>query len=66
MSKKILRGSLSDEIMIAMVRLVDDVQVDTREPSHTDIGFQIQRCGLDKAVSVKYFTHIQNRPNIGK
>ncbi|MDD2299681.1 MAG: abortive infection family protein [Tissierellia bacterium] len=49
MSKKILRAPLSDEIVIAMACLVDDAQVDTREPSHSDIEFQIQRSGLEKA-----------------
>lgn len=46
---KILRAPLSDEIVIAMSRLVDDAQVETREPSHSDIEFQIQRTGLEKA-----------------
>lgn len=49
MSKKICRAPLSDEIVIAMANLVDDAQVDTREPSHSDIGFQIERSGLEKA-----------------
>lgn len=37
---------LSDPIVIAVARLVDDAQSDTREPSHSDIEFQIRRAGL--------------------
>lgn len=37
---------LSDAIIVAVGRLVDDAQSDTREPSHSDIDFQINRCGL--------------------
>lgn len=49
MSKAISRAPLSDEIVIAIARLVDDAQVETREPSHSDIEFQIRRSGLEKA-----------------
>jgi len=31
---------------VAVARLVDDAQTDTREPSHSDIEFQINRAGL--------------------
>lgn len=37
---------LTDSVIVAMSRLVDDAQVETREPSHSDIEFQISRCGL--------------------
>lgn len=37
---------LSDAIIVAVARLVDDAQCDTREPSHSDIEFQINRTGL--------------------
>jgi hypothetical protein len=42
------RGSapLSDPVIIAVSRLVDDAQTETREPSHSDIEFQITRAGL--------------------
>lgn len=37
---------LSDAIIIAVARLVDDAQSETREPSHSDLDFQISRAGL--------------------
>jgi len=37
---------LTDSIIVAIARLVDDAQVDTREPSHSDIEFQIVRARL--------------------
>jgi hypothetical protein len=37
---------LSDTIIVAVARLVDDSQSETREPSHSDIEFQINRAGL--------------------
>jgi hypothetical protein len=37
---------LTDAIIIAVARLVDDAQTETREPSHSDIEFQIQRANL--------------------
>jgi len=40
---------LSDSILIAVSRLVDDAQTDTREPSHSDIEFQINRSSLKQA-----------------
>lgn len=40
------RGPLSDEIIIAMSRLVDDAQQTRRDPSHSDLDFQIQRFNL--------------------
>lgn len=49
MTKAISGAPLSDEIVIAMASLVDDAQVATREPSHSDIEFQIQRSGLERA-----------------
>jgi len=37
---------LTDAVIIAIARLVDDAQTGTREPSHSDIEFQIQRARL--------------------
>jgi hypothetical protein len=33
-------------MIIAVARLVDDAQTETREPSHSDIEFQIRRARL--------------------
>lgn len=41
-----MNAPLSDAIIIAVSRLVDDAQSETREPSHSDIEFQINRTGL--------------------
>lgn len=40
---------LSDAIIIAVSRLVDDAQSETRVPSHSDLEFQIKRAGLSSA-----------------
>jgi hypothetical protein len=40
------RSPVSDSIIIAVARLVDDAQTETREPSHSEIEFQITRAGL--------------------
>lgn len=40
------RAPVNDAIIIAVARLVDDAQTETREPSHSDIEFQIGRAGL--------------------
>ena len=40
------RAPLSDSIIIAVAHLVDDAQSGTREPSHSDIEFQINRVQL--------------------
>jgi hypothetical protein len=42
------KGPLNDEIIIAVSRLVDDAQQVTREPSHSEIEFQIHRFNLQK------------------
>lgn len=39
---------LSDSIIISIARLVDDAQSETREPSHSDLDFQIGRARLTK------------------
>lgn len=41
-------GPLSDAVVQALARLVDDSQAESgyREPSHSDLDFQIQRAGL--------------------
>lgn len=43
------RPPLNDSIIIAIAKLVDDAQTETREPSHSDIEFQIDRAGLASA-----------------
>jgi hypothetical protein len=40
------KGPLSDAIIIAVAKLVDDAQSDKREPSHSDIEYQINRTQL--------------------
>lgn len=54
------RPPLTDSIVIAIARLVDDAQTETREPSHSDIEFQIDRAGLASADPAR-----QGRP-VGK
>jgi hypothetical protein len=41
-----MTAPLTDTIIVAVARLVDDAQTETREPSHSDITFQIDRAGL--------------------
>lgn len=43
---EVKKAPVSDAIMVAVARLVDDAQSGTREPSHSDIDFQINRAGL--------------------
>jgi hypothetical protein len=40
------KAPIADAITVAIARLVDDAQSGTREPSHSDIDFQINRTGL--------------------
>jgi len=40
------RSPLTDSIIFAVSRLVDDAQSETREPSHSDLDFQINRARL--------------------
>ena len=40
------RAPLRDSIIFAVASLVDDAQSDRREPSHSDIEFEITRAGL--------------------
>lgn len=40
------RPPLTDAIVIAVAQLVDDSQTERRDPSHSDIEFQIDRSGL--------------------
>jgi hypothetical protein len=40
------RAPLSDSIIVAVASLVDDAQSERREPSHSDIEFEITRAGL--------------------
>lgn len=40
---------LTDPVVFAMARLVDDAQSETREPSHSDLDFQIARVKLQSA-----------------
>ncbi len=37
---------LSDAIIVAISQLVDDAQADHRDPSHSDLDFEIKRAGL--------------------
>ncbi len=37
---------LSDAIIVALAKLVDDAQSETREPSHSDIDFLVQQASL--------------------
>lgn len=37
-----------------MARLVDDAQVERRDPGHSDIGFQIQRAGLKEVDPIEH------------
>src|SRR3974390_3542337 len=41
-----MAAPLSDSIIISVARLVDDAQTETREPSHSDLEFQINRASL--------------------
>lgn len=45
-SKPRPRAPLSDAIIVAVASLVDDAQSERREPSHSDIEFEISRAGL--------------------
>src|SRR5437879_4568436 len=47
--KSVKRAPLSDTIVIALARLVDDAQSGTREPSHSAIEFAMQRADLLQA-----------------
>ena len=40
------KAPVNDAIIVAVARLVDDAQSVTREPSHSDLEFQINRAGL--------------------
>jgi DNA-binding XRE family transcriptional regulator len=41
------RAPLSDAVVTALARLVDDSQSETREPSHSDLEFLFTRAGLN-------------------
>lgn len=41
-----MSAPLTDSVVFAMARLVDDAQSETREPSHSDLEFQINRAQL--------------------
>jgi len=41
-----IKAPLSEQIIVAVSRLVDDAQTGARDPSHSDIEFQIDRVGL--------------------
>lgn len=40
---------IDDTVIYALARLVDDAQLERRDPSHSDIKFQISRAELDEA-----------------
>lgn len=41
------RAPVTDTIIYAIAGLVDDSQTERRDPSHSDLEFQIRRCGLE-------------------
>jgi abortive infection Abi-like protein len=41
-----MSAPLSDSVIFALARLIDDAQTETREPSHSDLEFQIGRARL--------------------
>lgn len=41
-----MSAPLTDSVIFALARLVDDAQIETREPSHSDLEFQINRARL--------------------
>lgn len=43
------RVPVNDTVIYAIARLVDDAQKDRRDPSHSDIEFQINKAGLSSA-----------------
>lgn len=43
------RLQLSDDVIIAMSKMLDDARCESREPSHSDIDFQVRRVGLSCA-----------------
>jgi len=43
---KNLSAPLNDAIFVAVAQLVDDAQVERRDPSHSDLEFHIKRAGL--------------------
>lgn len=40
------KAPVNDAVIVAVARLIDDAQSATREPSHSDLEFQINRAGL--------------------
>jgi len=48
-SRRPPRAPLTDAVIVALSRLVDDAQTGTREPSHSDIEFQVGRAKLAPA-----------------
>ncbi|MBU1157702.1 MAG: abortive infection family protein [Proteobacteria bacterium] len=52
---------INDTVIYALARLVDDAQSERRDPSHSDIEFQISRAQLDSADPNK-----QGGPPVGK
>src|SRR5690554_5892479 len=43
------RVPVNDTIIYSLARLVDDAQKERRDPSHSDIEFQLDRAGLSHA-----------------
>ena len=54
------RAPLNDEIVEAIAKLVDDSQIEKRDPSHSVIEFQIKRFNLSDGDPLK------NGPPVGK
>jgi hypothetical protein len=44
-----IRAPLSESILVAIAKLVDDAQADRRDPSHSDLGFQFSSADLVEA-----------------
>jgi len=53
-SKKKPRAPLSDAIIVSVAKLVADAQGERRDPSHSDLEFQIKRSGLSEGDPVAH------------
>lgn len=47
--KPVTAGALSNAIITAVARMVDDAQQDRRDPAHSDLGFLLEQVGLKDA-----------------
>ncbi len=74
------RAPLSDAVIIAVAQLVDDAQCETREPSHSDLDYEMNRAGITagdpkakglaagkaKRVRAALSWALENRPEAGE